>query len=90
MQNTSSMFTLIDPFLCLPLPAPVLLLPSLIFFWKMYIDGPDGWRKFCLGTSNLYISCFNQTNPSLLTLSLSPCSPIFNSLWYIMLYYIHI
>jgi hypothetical protein len=42
------------------------------FFFKVYIYSP---REFCFGTSGLYISCFNQINPPLVTDSLSPCSP---------------
>jgi hypothetical protein len=37
-----------------------LFYPTVLHFFKIYIDSPGG---FCLGTSDLYISCFNQINP---------------------------
>jgi hypothetical protein len=51
------------------------LLPF-FFFCFSFLVSIDSPRGFCLGTSGLYVSCFNQINPLslLLTHSLSPCS----------------
>jgi hypothetical protein len=52
-----------------PSPRKDLFSPSAFQFFKVYIDSP---RRFCLGNSSLYISCFNQINPScLITYSFS-------------------
>jgi hypothetical protein len=67
------------------------LLPFFFFFLnQVYIDSPRGVH---LGISGLYISCFNQINcsfPHYLLILYYHVPLIFNSLQYIMLYYIHI
>jgi hypothetical protein len=66
VQNTSTMFTLVPPFL-VPTHLPLVLIPRKDLFFilllficlKIYIDSPRG---VCLSTSGLYISCFNPIN----------------------------
>jgi hypothetical protein len=81
-----------------PSPSPWYTSPEKIYFslllyiflnW-VYIDSSRGGLH--LGTSDLYIWCFYQINPSppLLTHFLSHAPLIFNSLLYSALYYIHI
>jgi hypothetical protein len=94
MQNTSTIFTLIHPFMMPSTPPRYLLLKKtyfilLPFIFLVYIDGPNG---FHLGTSGLYISCFNQINsqPPLLALSLSACllcSTLYSTVHYIIFRY---
>jgi hypothetical protein len=76
-----------SPFLKSIYPQKRPILPSCLHFFKVYIDGPKG---FHLGTSGLYILCFNQIIPPLLTLSLLPCPPSVNSMQYRVLCYVHI
>jgi hypothetical protein len=94
IQNTSTIFTLIPLFLCPllsrwypPLEKTYFSLLPFIFLNWVYIDSPRGVH---LGTSDLYISFFNQINslPLLRTHSLSPCSPNIQQLTvqYIILY----
>jgi hypothetical protein len=45
-----------------------------------FLSVTDSSRGFHLDISDMYISCFNQTNPPLLTLPLLPCSPIIQQL----------
>jgi hypothetical protein len=67
-------FPYAQPLLLIPTPRQDLFYLSAFHFFKVYID--SSWR-FCFHISDLYISCFNQCkHPSLLTLSISSCSPI--------------
>jgi hypothetical protein len=57
------------------------------YFKKVYIDSPRG---FYLGASVLYISCFNQIFPHYIHFFYHLAPLIFNGLWYIISYSIHI
>jgi hypothetical protein len=89
IQNTSTIFTLLNPFLMpfhwyAPLERTCFTFFPVFHFLKLYIDRPRGVH---IGISNMYISCFNQINPLILTLCLSLCSPIIQQLtvhWFML------
>jgi hypothetical protein len=93
IQSTSTILTLSPLSLCPHTsdwsPPPEKIYFSLLpfIFLKACVDSTRGIR---LGTSALYILCFNQVNPPLLTHSLSPSPLKFNSFLYNAFCYVHV